>query len=263
MPLTAIFALVMLGVGGCKSADPTKPPRPAENLTSFSYADWSRVLTSVVTPDGYVQWDLIQTNKDDVRLKLLAFVGLVQAVSPDNRPELFPHPTDGLAYWINAYNAMSMYGVVTHNYPASVQSMQNDKFVFGGQTLSLLEVDANKVHEIPDGRLYFVLNGCAQSSPPLRNAPYDGAVLDAQLLDQAHVYLRDPRAAARMSDTVIVSEALLQHQREIVSELNQGSTRFDGLLAALQSLAPSDSPITGATSLAGLTFDWSLNRPPR
>src|SRR5271168_4748658 len=112
-----VLMLIFAG-GGCQSENSyTAPTALAAIPGSFSNADWGIVLSSVVTPDGYVEWDLLRSNADDVRARLMAYIGLINAVSPANHAELFASANDRLAYWINAYNAMCVYAVVEHNYP--------------------------------------------------------------------------------------------------------------------------------------------------
>ena len=55
-----------------------------------------------------------------MRDTLYEYVGQINAASPDNRPELFPTDTDKLAFYVNAYNALCMYGVVQRGYPGNV-----------------------------------------------------------------------------------------------------------------------------------------------
>lgn len=261
---TAGLWLGFIGIAalvGCASEDPLKPPKPDQPLIAFSYDDYGAVLAKVVTPDGYVRWNLLQTNDGEIRDRLVKFVGLIAAASPQNRPDLFPSVRDRWAYWINAHNALAMYWVMRHSYPAAVAPKMSDPFVVGAKAMSVDQIAAQLAEQCPDPRIYFALNFCAHSCPPLRDAPYDGAVLDAQLMDQGRVYLRDPRAVVRQGDTALVNDLLLKHGDEFARHEATGSSA--GLLAALTSLANEDSPLNGAKSLGKLGFDWSLNRPPR
>ncbi|MGD1276851.1 MAG: DUF547 domain-containing protein [Tepidisphaeraceae bacterium] len=260
---TAGLWLGFMGIAallGCASKDPLKPPKLDQPLIAFSYDDYGAVLAKVVTPDGYVRWDLLQTNDGEIRDRLVKFVGLIAAASPDNRPDLFATPRDRWAYWINAHNALCMYWVMRHSYPAAVGPKMPDPFLVGGKAMSVDQIAAQLAEQCPDLRIYFALNFCAHSCPPLRNTPYDGAVLDAQLVDQARVYLGDPRAVVRQGDAALVNDILLKYQEEFGHQDTPAST---GFLAVLTTLANEDSPLNGAKSLGKLGFDWSLNRPPR
>jgi len=209
-----------------------------------------------------VQLDMIQSNKDGVRDDLSNFIHTLEAVTPDNRPDLFLTENDRVAYWINAHNAFAMYGVIGHNF-VNDQALGFNLISIGGQILTLAKIEENKLAVPAHPKLYFVLNQSARSSPPLRQTPYDGAVLDAQLQDQTNIYLRDPRAVSRNMDTVAVSDLIMKHADEFIAAANRDGKHFSGILEVLQSMAPDDSPIKGAKSITTMPFDWSLNRPPR
>ncbi len=153
--------LVLALLAGCGGGAATGPQRPAVIPQAFSDADWAKVLSAVVTPDGYVKWDLIQNDQDGVRESLLKYVGLVQAVSPDNHPELFATDRDRLAYWINAFNATCMYAAIEHNYPAVMMAgtppgaiFSQEKFTFGDQTTTLNDLVGKKLESAGDARVF-------------------------------------------------------------------------------------------------------------
>jgi hypothetical protein len=227
-------------------------------VLSFSNDDWANVLAKVATPDGYVRWDTLQSDQD-TRDALSKYVGLLSTVSPQSRPDLFPARNDVKAYWINAYNALSIYWVICHGYPGTIPAQRPDAFMIGGKPMRLVDIDA-RLH---DRMVFFALNGCAHSDPPLHGTPYDGAVLDAQLADQGHRYLSDPRGVEREGDTIKLALPLLAFISDTAQTSASGASARD--LEPLRPYAQSDSPIVSAADVAKVefVFDYSLNRPPR
>ena len=73
-------------------------------MRTFSYAAWDRLLAEVVTQDGKVDYERLAGR----RPLLEEFIDELGETSPDSRPDLFPSEEDGLAYWINAYNAFTL-----------------------------------------------------------------------------------------------------------------------------------------------------------
>ena len=264
--------LILLAVVGCRpAAPPNVPIPPSATPGAFSNADWAAVLSAVVTPDGYVGWNIVQRDAG-VRQALMRYIGLIGAVSPVNHPERFPTASDRLAYWINAINATCMYAAIKHDYPATMligrppgAIFSSEEFPFGGKRMTLDKAVRLEVERAGDARAFFALNFCAASSPPLRTRPYEGATLDAQLMDQGQRYLSDPRAAVRNGDAVKLNDLLLfSHQGDFLAAFVKTFGRKSaGLLEALQPYVQSNSPIVGATKVEPLGFDWSLNRPPR
>ena len=163
--LILIAMIAITGVGafiicsGCHGGGPVATQyRPAETVTAFKNDDWAKVLSAVVTDDGFVHHEKIAANEGGVKDALYRYVGLIGEVSPENRPELFPTPQVRLAYWINAYNAVCMYNVQQHGRPANVRDATAipygifyfDKFPFGGKEMTLDEVEKQKVRSVGD-----------------------------------------------------------------------------------------------------------------
>jgi len=269
----AIVILLMLCASGCQSEpSPDVPTVPAQAPQAFNNSDWAAFLSAVVTPDGYVRWDMVQSNDNGVRRLLMNYIGLINAVSPDNHPDLFPSSKDRLAYWLNACNAMCIYAVIKNSYPPNVYTtswpgsmFSQDQYTFGGDSMTLNQVVQKPLESFDDPRIFFALNFCAASCAPLRAVPFDGAILDAQLEDQGQRYLSDPRAAIRDGDAVKLNDLLAKmHEYDFLAGFKRTfGVAPTGLLQALQPYVQSDSPIVGATSVEDLGFDWRLNRPPR
>jgi len=265
-----------LVLGGCQTeSSQIAPIPPAQIPRAFSDADWVRVLSAVATPDGYVKWNVVQSD-EGIRDSLRRYVGLINAVSPGNHADLFVTSNDRLAYWINAYNVMCVYAVVEHDYPGTMLAghpagqpvgaiFSVERFIFGGRSMTLDDVVKEEIEPAGDPRLFFALSFCAASGPPLRATPYDGAVLDAELVDQGQRYLSDPRAAVRDGDSVKLNDLLLvMHKADFLAGFQKMmGVAPTGILQALQPFVQSDSPIVGATGVENLGSDWSLNRPPR
>jgi hypothetical protein len=256
------WAFFLACLCGCQSDNSLRPKSPSEPVRSFSNDDWAKVLSKIATPDGYVRWDVVQSD-DDTQDAMSKYIGLLSAVSPRNQSSLFATPNDAKAYWINAYNALSIYWVVRHGYPGTIPAQRPETFTVGGKPMRLADIDAVLQSDSKDRMVFFALNGCARSDPPLHGTPYDGAVLEAQLTDQGHRYLSDPRGVQRDGDTLTLALPLLAFFTDSVQKSANGASPLD--LAALLPYAQSDSPLVSAKDVAKVefTFDYSLNRPPR
>jgi hypothetical protein len=267
----ALLVMLLIGLGGCGGGAVSRQFEPREPLSAWSDARWAKVLSQVVTPDGYVRWEQIQNNTNGVRDELFRYVGQIGAASPDNRPDLFPTAGDNLAYWINAYNAIAMYAVVKRDYPGNTLASIPpgaiyliDAFPFGGRRISLDAVEKSKVRGAGDPRVHFALNCMSHSCPPLRSEPYAGSKLDAQLAEQGHRYLSDARAVERDGDRVKLSDIFTNfYKHDFVDAYERKTgTHGSGLLEAIRPYAAADSPVQTARSYSGMGYDWSLNRPP-
>lgn len=91
---------------------------------SFDYSTYARVLDNYVTEQGFLQYAQLKANRADMD----EFLEQLARVSPENFPEIFATRTDQLAYWINAYNAIVIKGILDH-YP--VESLTEISFLYG------------------------------------------------------------------------------------------------------------------------------------
>ena len=96
----------------------------AAQLTTFDYEDWTSVLREHVDDSGRVTYRKLKAD----RTHLDRFVAMLGAVGPESRPDLFPTRADKLAYYINAYNAFTLFNVI--NRLPDIQSVMDDKTSF-------------------------------------------------------------------------------------------------------------------------------------
>ena len=87
-------------------------------------AAWTKVLTRYVDDAGRIDFDSLRQNHVDLD-RVVAFIA---AVDPDSQPQRFPDKHSRLAFYINAYNALAMYGVVQAGVPESLGGLT--KFTF-------------------------------------------------------------------------------------------------------------------------------------
>jgi len=230
-------------------------------VAAFTSGDWQIVLGKVVTSGGYVRWDLLQKDPA-IRDALMRYVTLIATVSPSNRPDLFQTTADRLAYWINAYDAVCMYGVLLRNQtnPPALYAM--DHFSFGGNALTLDEVEQQKIKPLNDPRAAFAINRCTHSSPPLRREPYEGLTLSAQLVDQGKTFLNDSRGVVRFDDVAKVSDLLvINYGPEFLAAYQRKYNKPGTLLQAIEPYAAKHSALSGAKKIVPMGYDASLNRP--
>ena len=262
-PLAGTFALLSGGCGGGVAAQ----YQPQGTITRFDNADWEKVLSAAVTDDGFVRYEVLTENRDGVRDALYRYVGQIGAVSPDNRPELFPDRQDKLAYYLNAYNAICMYAVLKRGLPANTllsglpgSIYLVDTFPVGGRGITLHNLEG-KIRQYEDPRIHFALNCMSNSCPPLRKQAYAGDALDDQLADQGKRYLSDGRGAAQDGDRVKLGGIFGMYDDDFLDAYRKKTGKKDAtLLEAIREYAPEDSHVRRATGHKIMGYDWGLNR---
>jgi hypothetical protein len=176
--------------------------------TAFDYADWTKVTTTYVNAEGKV--DYAKLLKE--RQPLDSFVALIAEVGPKTRPDLFKTKQDQLAYYINAYNALTMFNVLSR-YPA-IKSVDDEKvsffvttkFKLDGAEVNLLDLENQIVRPtFKDPRAHFALNCASIGCPKLPNEPFLPETLDAQLDRETNEFLHESRNVAMEGGKLVIS----------------------------------------------------------
>src|SRR2546425_11667965 len=94
------------GVAACTHVIP--PPTPPTRAPAAPDEAWARVLQRAVDRQGRLDFTLVARDRTD----LDTYLAYVAQVSPHTHAPLFPSRQDALAYYLNAYNALALYGVM-------------------------------------------------------------------------------------------------------------------------------------------------------
>ena len=163
----------------------------------FDDAPWQRVLEKYVSDTGRVDYAALKANPGD----LDQFVAELAGRSPATNPQDFPTREDQLAYWINAYNALAIKGVVD-NWPVrSVRDIGrlpysffwHKKFTVGGKSMTLDAIEGILRGPLHEPRIHFAIVCASNSCPRLRRHPYTPKKADEQLDAAAREFINQPR----------------------------------------------------------------------
>ncbi len=124
----------------------------------------------------------------------------------ESRPEKLATPAEKLAFWINAYNILTIDLVVQHYPVSSIKDVGSfvrpvwdvEAGVVGGKTYTLDQVEQEILRPLGEPRIHAAIVCASISCPPLRREPYRAAALDAQLDDSLRRWLSNPRKGARI-----------------------------------------------------------------
>lgn len=171
---------------------------------SFSYETYERVLINFVDERGLVNYKELKSNI----IELEAF--LHELTTLQTQEYLRWSQKEKIAFWINAYNALTL-KVVLDNYPIrssffkSLKYPKNSirqiggvfdkiKYPVMGQRLSLDDIEHGILRkEFQEPRIHMALVCAALSCPLLRRETYRVSLLNEQLEDQTLEFLSDPK----------------------------------------------------------------------
>lgn len=170
------------------------PAASVAQSRSFDYVPWQRVLDAYVSDAGRVDYAALKAHPQNLE----QFVAELGSTSPVSSPQMFPSREDQMAYWINAYNALVMYGVVQAWPVESVLKIGilphsffwGRKFRVGGQEITLDHIEKDLLRkQFGDARIHFAINCASLSCPPLLKRAYMPATLDEQLDAAARAFV--------------------------------------------------------------------------
>lgn len=202
-----LAVLAMAVVVGCGESDETRSATPdvAAPEGPFTYALYEEVLSAHVDEDGMVDYAALKQNVDPLH-RFIAGMGAVE-------PEEFAawSREEQLAFWINAYNAITLKYIVDH-YPIESSSIVNSvmypaesirqidgvwnelttRVVGKERTLDAIEHEILR-KEFDEPRIHAALVCAAMGCPPLRSEPFIAEELEGQLADQSRRFLADKK----------------------------------------------------------------------
>jgi len=271
-----LFCLLLPIVNGMTLGSPSDAiPKYSELLRFYDLA-----LSRVVSKQGRVDYSNLQSE----RILLDRFVDGIASI-----PLKRMSKPEQLAFWINAYNALTLRIIIDH-YPIRPGIISNPmypsnsirqipgawnkiKFRIAGQLLTLDNIEHEIIRkDFKDPRVHMALVCAAIGCPRLRYEAFRGHRLEDQLNDQSREFFRDPKKFRidRSKREVIISPILKWYGKDFLSgHWNSGQHRFKKhpsatravLRFATSFLPPEDRLYLESREfrIRYSTYDWSLN----
>jgi len=246
----------------------------------FSHEVFEDLLHSYVDGAGDVDYENWHKNVAD-RQSLDSYLAAVSRFSPESTPDRFETRQDELAYWLYAYNAYVIKGILDRWPLDSVTSVKAPieivkglgffyqlRFVFGNETYSLYAVENDIIRaRYRDARIHFVLNCGSESCPVLRPALPSGGELEPFLQQAAIDFVNDKRNVSIDHDKkeVVLSAIFKWFRKDFINDLTRrGLPSEHGLIDYLASVAPAelsrDLSSAGDYDIVFSDYDWSVNQ---
>jgi hypothetical protein len=187
--MNVLFLLVILsaGVGGCSSM-PTAyhPPQPLDP-GHFSQDGLDQVLHSHII-EGQVDYRAVRRNRS-----FREYVAQLDRLDPNR----WRATSDRIAFWINAYNAFAIQGILDGYSPMTLWGRYRffiaRKYRVGGQPINLYDLERKILIPFQEPRIHFAIVCASQSCPILQSWIYRGDRLDEQLDHVTRAFVNDPR----------------------------------------------------------------------
>ena len=225
-------------------------------------SNWQTVLNTHRVDSGRVNYGAIHREGSlDGHLKALE-----SATEPSD-------PAARMAFWINAYNALTVDVVADHFPIESIRNLDGGevwktrRFTVAGRSVSLDEIEHQILRPLGDARIHFALNCAALSCPTLRAQAFQADTLDTQLERASREWIvgngiQIDRANRRLSVAKIFEWYADDFTPVPDTTIPGVDARYQGVVQFIAGrVNDSDAKWirTGGYELIFMSYDWGLN----
>lgn len=193
--------------------------------------------------------------------RLAEYLGYLAAADPDS----FATRQEKLAFWINAYNALAIKGILDGLSPdglfARVIFFRTTDYTLAGREINLYDLERDIIIPFNEPRIHFAINCASASCPILGAQPYIADRLDAQLEAATRAFINDP---AKNRFDLAANTASIS---KIFDWFREDFERAAGSVQKYLANYVADPEAAARLARDGfdlryLDYDWSLNGTP-
>lgn len=303
--LLAIFLFIALSpITACADAnDHAEPPRSSDPDTPAAdapatqaattqpattkpawpplYRPYARILARFVDKKGGVNYESLQRHRTD----LDTFTQSIADLDPNILKQW--DKSDQLAFWINAYNALTLQAIVDH-YPFTKRTDKSQpansirqipgvwdklKFTVMAKPLTLNDIEHNIIRkQFNEPRIHLALVCASGGCPALRAEPFIAERLDKQLNAEAKRFLANPVKFHITKDGRVALSSIFDWYGQDFLPLDQRKEKANDRAAKQAAVITFitrfvDEKTANALrayrgKIRWLDYDWSLNEQP-
>ena len=224
---------------------PPPPPEQLPNYKELMHKRWNTILQKHISNNGNVNYKGIKNDK----IEFDVYIDYLSDTLPDDTWT----KEEKLAYWINAYNALTV-DLILRNYPTkSIKDIKDPwdqrLWQFGEKWYNLNDIEHQILRKMDEPRIHFAIVCASVSCPKLRNEAFIAANLDEQLTDVTLDFLTDTSKNELSKDTIKLSKIFkwfkndFEENGSLIDFLNQFS----------------DVLISSSAKKSFKDYNWDLN----
>ena len=264
VPLVSVFlffsssALADTVVG----VEVAKPARKSFN--QIDHSPWTTLLRKHVNKAGmvnYAAWKKSSADQATLKSYLVSLSAADKSIK-SNRSARF-------AFWINAYNALTVYGILEKYPTSSIKNHTANVFGYniwkdlylrvGGGKFNLDTIEHKILRKMGDFRIHFAIVCASIGCPRLLNSAYEAATISTQLDRNARHFFSQPRHFRfdKSSSTFFLSSILDWFADDFGKS---DEARLKAIAEYLPTQEQQDAARSGAVKIKHLKYDWSINK---
>lgn len=264
--IAAITGLVASSLFNSQPIDKTVGQAwPANQRVAFGdidHSSFNRLLQTYVNRDGMVNYKAWKANAQDHQALIQYLDSLGRADERMNST-----PAAKLAYWINAYNAVTIEGIL-RVYPTTSIRKHTAKLVgyniwkhlklySGDRQISLNDIEHKVLRPMGEPRIHFAIVCASIGCPRLLNEAYTADKIDAQLtVNSKDFFSRSQNLQVDAASRQIKASSILSWFGE-----DFGNNQTTQIQAVSKYFPPAAKAVVdgGNFRVSYLPYDWNLN----
>ncbi len=230
------------------------------SISAVSHTSFDNLLKKYVDNNGDVNYTDWKKN-DSQRLE--AYLESLASADPNKRAS----KSHQLAFWINAYNALTIHGILEkyptstiRNYTAKLfgyNIWKDLKVTVGDAAYSLDEIEHEILRKMDEPRIHFAIVCASHSCPKLLNEAFDAHKLDAKLSQNAVDFFANPENFELDDNKVKLSSILDWFGEDFGSNSSEVLEAIAPYLSAEDAAAITEAEFKLKVSY--LPYSWKLN----
>ena len=217
----------------------------ADSIENIDHDLWDRLLKTHVSDNGKVNYQAI--NKDKTSLD--EYINLLSKNTPNNHWS----KNETLAYWINAYNALTIDLILRHYPIKSIKDIKNPwdqrLWKLGNKWYNLNDIEHQILRKMDEPRIHFAIVCASISCPKLQNYAFTATDLETQLTDSTKAFLAD-------TDRNIITEDHLKLSK-IFQWFTKDFKQYGSVVDFVK--AYTEININAKAKTTYLDYKWNLN----
>jgi len=240
---------------------------PASGSEVFDHRDFDAILRERVDDAGRVDYAGLKANREG----LDAYVGRLAKVSPKSHPGQFLSEQEKLAYWINAYNALTLKGVIGAYPTKSVKDIKylsgffnRTWFMVGGESYTLNNIEHDVIRkEFKEPRIHAAINCASIGCPRLERQAFFAEGLEERLEAAMRTFLNESRNATvnASAKTVTLSKIFDWFESDFtewyIAKYNVDDAHILDYVALY--LGENENRLDSSWKVKYHAYDWALN----
>ncbi|MCR9293995.1 MAG: DUF547 domain-containing protein [bacterium] len=259
--VTLLGLVAALGQAADVEVGSNIPESQQLDLEQIDHQLWSALLAKYVNESGLVNYSAWQQSKRDLDALDLYLNHLSHANGRGTKEEK-------LAFWINAYNALTIKGILREYPTTSIRNhtarffgyniWKNLKLIVAGVATSLDTMEHDLLRKMDEPRIHFAIVCASLGCPKLLNEAYLPEQVDRQLDDRARAFF------AESSKFRFDPQRKVFHVSPILKWFGEDfgdseGQRLRSISIWISDTAAAQAALEGRGSMQYLDYDWALN----